>query len=43
MEPDRNHADWRTLHPQIARGARTELGDLANTQAKPEVGPFAAK
>jgi 2-keto-3-deoxy-L-rhamnonate aldolase RhmA len=28
---------------QIARGARAELGDLANTQAKPEVGPFAAK
>jgi hypothetical protein len=28
---------------QIARGARTELGDLHNTQGKPEVGPFAAK
>ena len=28
---------------QIARGARAELGDLANTQGKPEVGPFAAK
>ena len=28
---------------QIARGARAELGDFANTQAKPEVGPFAAK
>jgi 2-keto-3-deoxy-L-rhamnonate aldolase RhmA len=26
----------------IARGARAELGDLANTQGKPEVGPFAA-
>ena len=26
---------------QIARGARAELGDLHNTQAKPEVGPFA--
>ena len=28
---------------QIARGARAELGELANTQAKPEVGPFATK
>ena len=28
---------------QIARGARAELGDLANTQAKPEVGPYAPK
>ena len=28
---------------QIARGARVELGDLANTQGKPEIGPFAAK
>ena len=28
---------------QIQRGARAELGDLANTQAKPEVGPFAPK
>lgn len=27
----------------IARGARAELGDLTNTQGKPEVGPFAAK
>ena len=27
---------------QIARGARAELGDLANTQGQPEVGPFAA-
>ena len=26
----------------IARGAAAELGPLANTQAKPEVGPFAA-
>ena len=26
---------------QITRGARAELGDLHNTQAKPEVGPFA--
>ncbi|MFN8058848.1 MAG: aldolase/citrate lyase family protein [Vicinamibacterales bacterium] len=26
----------------IARGAAAELGSLANTQAKPEVGPFAA-
>ena len=26
----------------IARGARAELGELANTQGKPEVGPFAA-
>jgi 2-keto-3-deoxy-L-rhamnonate aldolase RhmA len=26
----------------IARGARAELGDLANTQPKPEVGPFAS-
>jgi 2-keto-3-deoxy-L-rhamnonate aldolase RhmA len=26
---------------QINRGARAELGDLWNTQAKPEVGPFA--
>src|SRR5258705_4894308 len=25
----------------IARGARAELGDLVNTQGKPEVGPFA--
>ena len=25
----------------IARGAAAELGPLANTQAKPEVGPFA--
>jgi hypothetical protein len=24
------------------RGARAELGDLANTQGKPEAGPFAA-
>jgi 2-keto-3-deoxy-L-rhamnonate aldolase RhmA len=28
---------------QIARGARAELGDLADTQGKPEVGPFAAR
>jgi 2-keto-3-deoxy-L-rhamnonate aldolase RhmA len=27
----------------IAAGVRAELGPLANTQAKPEVGPFAAK
>ena len=27
----------------IARGAAAELGPLANTQGKPEVGPFAAK
>ncbi len=27
----------------IARGVAAELGPLANTQAKPEVGPFAAK
>jgi len=26
----------------IARGVRAELGDLANTQPKPEVGPFAS-
>jgi 2-keto-3-deoxy-L-rhamnonate aldolase RhmA len=26
---------------QITRGARAELGDLFNTQGKPEVGPFA--
>ena len=28
---------------QIQRGARAELGNLANTQAKPEVGPYAPK
>jgi 2-keto-3-deoxy-L-rhamnonate aldolase RhmA len=28
---------------QITRGARAELGDLFNTQAKPEVGPYAPK
>jgi 2-keto-3-deoxy-L-rhamnonate aldolase RhmA len=28
---------------QIARGARAELGELYNTQAKPEVGPYAPK
>jgi len=28
---------------QITRGARAELGDLYNTQAKPEVGPLAPK
>jgi 2-keto-3-deoxy-L-rhamnonate aldolase RhmA len=28
---------------QIARGARAELGNAHNTQAKPEVGPFAPK
>ena len=28
---------------QIARGARAELGDLYNTQGKPEVGPFAGR
>jgi 2-keto-3-deoxy-L-rhamnonate aldolase RhmA len=27
----------------IGRGARAELGDLYNTQGKPEVGPFAAR
>jgi 2-keto-3-deoxy-L-rhamnonate aldolase RhmA len=27
----------------ITRGARAEMGDLYNTQGKPEVGPFAAK
>jgi len=27
----------------ITRGVTAELGPLANTQAKPEVGPFAAK
>ena len=26
----------------IARGAAAELGPLANTQGKPDVGPFAA-
>jgi 2-keto-3-deoxy-L-rhamnonate aldolase RhmA len=26
----------------IARGVKIELGDFANTQAKPEIGPFAA-
>ena len=26
----------------IARGVKAELGDLANTQPKPEVGPFAS-
>ncbi|HKA41465.1 MAG TPA: aldolase/citrate lyase family protein [Burkholderiales bacterium] len=28
---------------QISRGARAELGELHNTQAKPEVGPYAPK
>jgi 2-keto-3-deoxy-L-rhamnonate aldolase RhmA len=28
---------------QIARGARAELGELYNTQGKPEVGPYAPK
>jgi 2-keto-3-deoxy-L-rhamnonate aldolase RhmA len=28
---------------QIARGARGELGDLYNTQGRPEVGPFAGR
>ena len=28
---------------QIQRGARAELGDLYNTQGKPEIGPFAPK
>jgi len=28
---------------QIARGVRAELGDLHDTQGKPEVGPFAAR
>ena len=28
---------------QIERGARAELGNLANTQAKPEIGPLAPK
>ncbi len=28
---------------QIARGARAELGDLYNTQGKPEVGPLAGR
>jgi len=28
---------------QIARGARAELGDLHNTQGKPEVGPLAGR
>ena len=28
---------------QITRGARAELGELANTQARPEVGPYAPK
>ena len=28
---------------QITRGAKAELGNLADTQAKPEVGPFAPK
>jgi 2-keto-3-deoxy-L-rhamnonate aldolase RhmA len=27
----------------IARGAKTELGELADTQGKPEIGPFAAR
>jgi 2-keto-3-deoxy-L-rhamnonate aldolase RhmA len=27
----------------IARGAKAELGALADTQAKPEIGPFAAR
>ena len=33
----------RTRSLQIGRGARAELGDAHNTQAKPEVGPFAPK
>ena len=28
---------------QIARGVRAELGELYNTQGKPEAGPFAAR
>jgi hypothetical protein len=28
---------------QVTRGARAELGDLYNTQPKPEVGPFAPR
>jgi 2-keto-3-deoxy-L-rhamnonate aldolase RhmA len=28
---------------QIARGARAELGDLHDTQGKPEIGPFAGR
>ena len=28
---------------QIARGARGELGDLHDTQGRPEVGPYAPK
>jgi len=27
----------------IARGVKAELGELADTQAKPEIGPFASK
>jgi hypothetical protein len=27
---------------QGARGARIELGEYADTQSKPEIGPFAA-
>jgi hypothetical protein len=26
----------------IARGVKVELGEFADTQAKPEIGPFAA-
>jgi hypothetical protein len=27
----------------IARGAKLELGEYADTQGKPEIGPFTAK
>ena len=47
LERQDTHADqvraMNALEVLGARGARAELGDLHNTQPKPEVGPFAPK
>ena len=32
---------WYDGHPAIAKGVKDELGNLANTQGRPEVGPWA--
>ena len=41
--PDFNCFQAGNEMAQIARGAKAELGNLADTQAKPEIGPYAAK
>jgi hypothetical protein len=41
--PDFTCFQAQNENAQIARGARQELGELHNTQGKPEVGPYAPR